>query len=167
MEDGRRQVLRFLLTGDAIISDGEMIGVRYVGVRSGILYDLTDASIARCKCRPMTSEAWRVLQNELRLRAIVRHIVMLGRYSAEERIADFLNDLVERIGVKEGDAYALSLPMGREDIADHLGMKAETVSRQLGRLKKNAIIDLLKPGQVVVKDRKRLVGLIPHFADVL
>ncbi len=168
LEDGRRQVLRFLLKGDAIVPEGELAGVRYVGVRSGILYDITEESLSLCKCRPVRWEVWRQVHDGTAASTSSRHIVLLGRYSAEERIADFLDDLVERIGVEDGGACSLSVPMGREDIADHLGLKAETVSRQLGPSEEERrLLDLLKPGQrSFTNDRKRLSApaYVPHFS---
>ena len=51
--------------------------------------------------------------------------------------------------------------MGREDIADFLGLKSETGSRQLAKLKSSEILNLLKPGHLMIKNRNRLSALIP------
>lgn len=63
---------------------------------------------------------------------------MLGRKTAEERIASFLLDLFRRMG----KADSVWLPMSRTDIADHLGLTMDTVSRGFSHLKSEGIIAL-------------------------
>ena len=46
------------------------------------------------------------------------HMLLLGCLSAEERLASFLLWLSERMGK---DAF-VEVPMGRQDIADYLGL---------------------------------------------
>jgi CRP/FNR family nitrogen fixation transcriptional regulator len=65
------------------------------------------------------------------------HMLLLGRKSALEKIATFLLDLSERLGDDQVD-----LPMSRTDIADHLGLTIETVSRTLTQLERQHVIEL-------------------------
>jgi len=70
-------------------------------------------------------------------------MVLLGRKTAEERVATFLlhiSDKMKNAGC-EGQA-SFELPLGRADIADYIGLTLETVSRQLSRLKKDKVIVL-------------------------
>ena len=55
--------------------------------------------------------------------------------------------------------------MRRDEIADFLGLKAETVSRQLTSLRKQGILGLPKPGEIVIRDRDRLEALIPAVVE--
>ena len=57
----------------------------------------------------------------------IDHMMMIGRSSAEERLAWFLCMLLARSD--HADAPALDLAMQRQDIADYLGLTIETVSR--------------------------------------
>jgi CRP/FNR family nitrogen fixation transcriptional regulator len=66
------------------------------------------------------------------------HMLLLGRKSAVEKIATFLLDLSERTA----PADAVDLPMSRIDIADHLGLTIETVSRSLTQLERQGVIEL-------------------------
>jgi hypothetical protein len=49
--------------------------------------------------------------------------------------------------------------MGREDIADYLGLTLETVSRQMSQLKRKAVIMLPSSREIVVPDIERLSAI--------
>ncbi|MCJ2136935.1 helix-turn-helix domain-containing protein [Methylobacterium sp. J-026] len=82
-------------------------------------------------------------------------MMLLGRRTAEERIATFLTGLQARYVRIGRSAVTLELPMGRLDIADHLGLTIETVSRTLSRLDRDGAI-LIVPGGVRLIDQGRL-----------
>lgn len=81
--------------------------------------------------------------------------VLLCRKSAMERIAGFLLSLANRTGKLAND-QRVGLPMCRADIADHLGLTIETVSRNLSKLKLRGIIDLPGRNSFVIRDLARL-----------
>ena len=62
--------------------------------------------------------------------------MLLGRKSACEKVASFLLDIANRFG---GDLT--TLPMGRQDMGDYLGLTIETVSRMLTQLQGEAIVE--------------------------
>jgi CRP/FNR family transcriptional regulator, nitrogen fixation regulation protein len=81
------------------------------------------------------------------------HMVLLGRKSAREKIATFLLDIADRL--THGDRF--DLPMQRSDIADHLGLTIETVSRTLTQMARDGLIKLAACGRsVVLADREAL-----------
>ena len=82
-------------------------------------------------------------------------LVLLGRMSANEKMASFLLDLLDR-QVSDG---VVNLPMQRNDIADYLGVTFETVSRVLRVLKDRAIIRLPSVDRVEVLDASALASL--------
>ena len=66
--------------------------------------------------------------------------VRLHHASADERVADFLIELSDRFrAIGRAEEY-LFLSMSRYDIANYLGLAAETVSRALGRLQDAGVI---------------------------
>ena len=67
--------------------------------------------------------------------------IALGRKTARERVAGFLVGMAERIGAPERNRCVLQLPMSRRDIADNLGLTIETISRQLGELREEGLIE--------------------------
>lgn len=81
---------------------------------------------------------------------------LLGRRSAGERIAAFLLEMAARApGTGRG---AVELPMTRGDIADHLGLTTETVSRTMAQLCRAGTIVAAKSG-IEIRDRDALRGL--------
>lgn len=88
-------------------------------------------------------------------------MLLLGRKSAEEKVASFLLMVARRmrmVGCKAvpGTSNAFELPLARSDIADFLGLTIETVSRQFTRLKVDGIIALEDARNIVVLDWTRL-----------
>jgi CRP/FNR family transcriptional regulator len=92
------------------------------------------------------------------LRALSREIVMsqqlitlLGNCSAEERVAGLLLRLVQHnidLGLSDS---RIRLPMSRRDIADHLGLTIETVSRTFTHMRNLNILDVKKREIVILK----------------
>jgi CRP/FNR family nitrogen fixation transcriptional regulator len=74
------------------------------------------------------------------------HLMLLGRKSACERVAGFLSDLVRRTS-----QVAIDLPMGRQDMADYLGLTIETVSRMMSQLQAGHVIQLQGPRRLLVR----------------
>ena len=84
------------------------------------------------------------------LTAAQEQLVLLGRKTAQERLATFLMLLLQRSGRAGATQPQLDLFMTRIDIADHLGLTIETVSRTLSQLKRQGVIALPAPNRVVV-----------------
>jgi CRP/FNR family transcriptional regulator, nitrogen fixation regulation protein len=74
------------------------------------------------------------------------HMVLLGRRTALEKMASFLLDIASR----RASADRAELPMQRTDIADHLGLTIETVSRTLTQMVRSGLIRLANAGRTVV-----------------
>lgn len=92
-----------------------------------------------------------------------RWMLLLGGKSASEKVASFLLELFERMGLPKGcelrfedTPVTLDLPFSRQQIADILGLTIETVSRQFTRLKAARIIDLPPRRGLRVLDRAAL-----------
>jgi CRP/FNR family nitrogen fixation transcriptional regulator len=90
--------------------------------------------------------------NEL-LRA-QEHALLIGK-SAKSRVATFLIDLSRRLG----KAKYLELPMSHQDIADHLGLTIETVSRTITELERSQVIARLSPRSLVLLSRPSLLRM--------
>ncbi|MBB3033851.1 Crp/Fnr family transcriptional regulator [Alteriqipengyuania lutimaris] len=89
-------------------------------------------------------------------------MLLLGRMTAEQRVATFLLDLSSRVPAGEPggmpvDAFELKLSRGQ--IADVLGLTIETVSRVFTKLKQAGVLSLPNRREVAIEDREALVRL--------
>jgi CRP/FNR family transcriptional regulator len=89
-------------------------------------------------------------------------MLLLGRKTAEEKVASFLHMLARRslmVGCNHQEnsgVASFELPLTRADMADFLGLTIETVSRQLTRLKTANVIKLNTNRLILVPDISRL-----------
>ena len=82
-------------------------------------------------------------------------MLLLGRKTAEEKVANFLYLLARRSRMThcaDHAAASFELPLSRADIADYLGLTIETVSRQITRLKTSGVIRLVSNRLIEVPD---------------
>jgi CRP/FNR family nitrogen fixation transcriptional regulator len=152
--DGRRQIDAFHLTGDVFglengghhRSTAEAVdGVVVIAYRRN-----TFASLVHD--HPVLGE--QLISSTLTsLDRAHAHIILLGRKTALEKMASFLLDMARR----RPGADRVVLPMQRTDIADHLGLTIETVSRTLTQMVRDGLIRLSEAGRtVVLADKARL-----------
>lgn len=85
-------------------------------------------------------------------------ITLLSKNSADERIAALLLSISARNHSRGLSADEFYLPMSRSDIGNYLGLTIETVSRVMGRLHKQGVIELDKK-HVFIKDMGALGNL--------
>ena len=147
--DGRRQITSFCYAGDVFGLEAgdehEFYAESVDGAGIRVLRPTNDAGFAH-----------RLLALALRRFARMQtHLVLLGRMSAKEKMANFLLDLLE---LQDSDAV-VNLPMQRNDIADYLGLTFETVSRVLRVLKDQAIIRVQSVERIEVLDADALASM--------
>jgi CRP-like cAMP-binding protein len=132
--DGQRQIIDFILPGDAFLqaNAGEDF------IIEATTNDTVVAAFPKRAVEQLAGSAG-YLDSELRdLTAasayrLQRQILILGRASAVGKLSSFLLDMADRL---PDDGHGkFELPMSRYDIADHLVMSVETVSRSLTSLR--------------------------------
>lgn len=69
-----------------------------------------------------------------------RQLLLLGKMSADERLASFLLSMSTRMGERHWKENEFNLSMPRQDIANYLGMAVETVSRLFASFQNEKII---------------------------
>jgi CRP/FNR family transcriptional regulator, anaerobic regulatory protein len=156
LPDGRRQIVGFALPGD-------FLGIA-ISARNNFSADAVGAvavcRFSRTAFMQFIADKPHLLRriNELVIRELGQaqdHMVLLGRRSAEEKVASFLIGWRVRLA-RLGDATnTLPLPMGRQDIADFLGLTIETVSRTFTKLERDGVIEIV-PGGVRLVDLERV-----------
>lgn len=147
LADGRRQIDAFYIVGDVFgleCGDSHKLTAEAVEGVAVIAYRRSDfAGLMRRD--PAVTEA--VMAATLaNLDRAHEHMVLLGRKTAIERMASFLLDLARRLSSVD----RVCLPMQRSDIADHLGLTIETVSRTLTQMMRAGLIRLAENGHTIV-----------------
>jgi CRP/FNR family transcriptional regulator, anaerobic regulatory protein len=143
--DGRDQVTGFQMTGEIIGMDG--IVSDHHSCDAVALEDAEVCIMPFDQVEELSRE-FTTLQHHVHKilsREIVRdHSVMLllGSMRAEERLAAFLLNLVQRLHARGFSQSEFVLRMTREEIGSYLGMKLETVSRTFSKFVEDGIIDV-------------------------
>ncbi|MGO4439921.1 Crp/Fnr family transcriptional regulator [Rhizobium sp. RAF56] len=83
-------------------------------------------------------------------------LLTLGRKTAKERVASFLLLIAAGAEPLPRNATGFELPLSRAHIADFLGLTIETVSRQMGALRRSRIIALEGSRRVAIHDAEGL-----------
>jgi CRP/FNR family transcriptional regulator, nitrogen fixation regulation protein len=153
LADGRRYIAEFCFAGDCF-------GLDNTGKRPFAAEAIGDAVVMRL---PRSASEELIDQNsgvgrllrETMLRDLANaygRMLLLGRMTAAERVATFLVEMFERADW----AKRLDLPMGRNDIADYLGLTIETVCRVLSSFKRDGIIAIPNAHTIELGDRRAL-----------
>lgn len=154
LSDGRRQIGAFHMPGDVFgleagpihrfsaeaIAPGEIAVVRRAVLERAAG---TDSQIAR--------RLWAITSHELE--DLQDHMLLLSRKTAAERVGSFLLKQAQR-----ASSGVVELPMTRLDIADHLGLTLETVSRTLSQLVRERAISLLSARRVLLRNPGALLA---------
>ncbi len=86
-------------------------------------------------------------------------MTVIGQFKAIERVADFLSKIEKLYSSRGLPTKPLTLHIKRGEIADHLGLTIETVSRCFTRLKKHNVIALIESDSVFLLAPKRLAEI--------
>jgi len=140
--DGREQIVGLLFPGDFV---GQLFSDRV---------DLTVTAITEADLCTYSRTAFEDLLDmfpsleRLLLKRVLASLndardrmLTLGRKTAQERVAGFIDFIAKRLG-KNGpnDVITVEIPVSRGEMADYLGLTIETISRQLTRLRAMSII---------------------------
>jgi len=96
-------------------------------------------------------------------------MLMLGRKSAEERIATFLLNLSARYSKRGFSPHKFNLTMSRNDIANYLGLAVETVSRCITHMQDEKLIEANRK-YIHILDMEHLcefVGTTEHECEMM
>ncbi len=153
-EDGRDQVSGFQMAGEIIGLDG--IVNDHHACDAIALEDAEVCVMPFEKIEQLSLEV-KSLQHhvhKMMSREIVREnsvILLLGSMKAEERLAAFLLNLVQRLHARGFSQTELVLRMTREEIGSFLGLKLETVSRAFSKFAEEGIIDVKQRNLKIMK----------------
>ncbi|NIM43651.1 MAG: fumarate/nitrate reduction transcriptional regulator Fnr [Hydrogenophaga sp.] len=160
--DGRDQVTGFQMAGeiiglDGIVSDRHACDAVALEDAEVCVMPFDQVEELSRQFTPLQHHVHRIMSRE-----IVRdHSVMLllGSMRAEERLAAFLLNLVQRLQARGFSPSEFNLRMTREEIGSYLGMKLETVSRTFSKFVDDGIVDV-KQRYVHIKDTEALRRIV-------
>jgi len=151
LSDGRRQIDAFHLAGDVFgLESGEDHRFTAEAVEDVVVEAYRRSHFASL-LHVNAAFGEQLMSSMLRnLERAHEHMVLLGRKTAQEKMATFLLDMADRLDRDD----QVELPMQRTDIADHLGLTIETVSRTLTQMVRNGLIKLAAAGRTVILSDK-------------
>jgi CRP/FNR family transcriptional regulator, anaerobic regulatory protein len=144
-EDGRDQVTGFQMAGEIVGLDGI---VNDVHTCDAIALEDAEVCVMPFDRIEDLSNQIHALQrhvHKIMSREIVREhgvMLLLGSMRAEERLAAFLLNLVQRLHARGFSQSELVLRMTREEIGSYLGLKLETVSRTFSKFVEEGIVEV-------------------------
>jgi CRP/FNR family transcriptional regulator len=163
-EDGREQVTGFQMAGEIIGLDG-IVNDRHTC--NALALEDAEVCVMPFDHIEDLSREFPTLQkhvHKIMSREIVREhgmMMLLGNMSAEERLANFLVNLVQRLFARGQSQSEFILRMSREEIGSYLGLKLETVSRTFSKYSEEGIIEVKQKHIKILKtdSLKQLVKL--------
>lgn len=161
-EDGRDQVTGFQMAGEVIGLDGIVNDAHTCDAVA-----LEDAEVCVMpfdRIEELSREVNSLQRHvhKIMSREIVREngvMLLLGSMRAEERLAAFLLNLVQRLHARGFSQSELVLRMTREEIGSYLGLKLETVSRTFSKFVEDGIIEV-KQRHVRIIDTEKLKEIV-------
>jgi CRP-like cAMP-binding protein len=139
LEDGRRQIIDFLLPGDILGLHSSFNG----GARHGV------CTITKVRVCPLPTESFSALVSTqagltrglvdtllIDERRADRRLLLIGQQTASERVCFLLLDLRDRLRARgAGSATECEMPLTYEQMADALGLGRSPVARSLAELR--------------------------------
>jgi CRP/FNR family nitrogen fixation transcriptional regulator len=149
LADGRRQISAFHFAGEVF------------GLECGDRHEFFAEAVTNAGVRVVRASGNGDLSHHLLpvalhgLARAQRHLLLLGRQTALEKVAAFLTDMAER----QGNGDHVDLPMQRGDIGDYLGLTLETVSRIFSKLKDTGTIRMRTARSIQIIDAEALEAM--------
>jgi CRP/FNR family transcriptional regulator, anaerobic regulatory protein len=144
-EDGRGQITGYHIAGEIVGLDG--IGDDRYACQAIALEDsevcvlpFDELDELACNVPSLRRNLYRFFSKDICRGQNM--MLLLGSRRAEERLALFLLNLADRYQTRGFSSSEFVLRMMREEIASHLGLKLETVSRLFSRLQQEGLIQV-------------------------
>jgi CRP/FNR family transcriptional regulator len=96
------------------------------------------------------------------------HLTAVGRFDCRQRVATFLVELALRTGVRAPcGGLTIEMPLSRTDMADYLGLNADTLSRTMSRLRTSGLLGHAERYRALVRDFEALAALTPAARSLI
>lgn len=158
--NGQRQIIDVLVTGDFLgfAPPDPAFAMEAVSNDTDIA-SFTREQIKGLEARfPAVSELMRNCAADV-IRRLEHHLLVQSRITAREKVGAYLAAMTHRM--KRSRTNRIVLPVTRYDIADHLGIAVETVSRMMTVLSRGGLIEIRAPRDIEIRDEATLSDPYP------
>jgi CRP/FNR family transcriptional regulator len=160
--NGDEQIVGFHLPGELLGLDGFADGVHTCNALA-----LETSSVCELPLDQLENICYELPSLQKQMRRIMgkevsndhKLLLLLGKMTAEERLASFLLSLSARMEERHWKDNEFNLSMPRQDIANYLGMAVETVSRLFATFQSEKIIDVDRR-HITILDKERLRSIV-------
>lgn len=153
-QSGARNILGFYLPGELFGWTDLKHALSVEAATDAMILYLKRSALLSITARDSRIASFLLDATTNELRRTQEHALLIGR-SAKCRVATFLLDLSRRLGKTK----YLDLPMSHQDIADHLGLTIETVSRTITELERTQLVARLSPRALILLNRSSLLRI--------
>jgi CRP/FNR family nitrogen fixation transcriptional regulator len=155
-QDGGRHIVAFHFPGELFGWSGDLIhSLSVEAATDTLVLFLRRSTLLATALQDCRIASYLLASTRNELQGTQEHSLLLSR-PAQCRVATFLIDLSRRLGTPK----YLHLPMSHRDIAEHLGLKVETVSRAITALERSGSIARASYRTLVLRDHASLASVI-------
>jgi CRP/FNR family nitrogen fixation transcriptional regulator len=155
-KEGSRRIVAFHFPGEFFGWSGDLVhSLSAEAATDTLVLFLKRGTLLATAIRDSRIASYLLAATTNELRRVQEHSLLLSRL-AKCRVATFLIDL----SMRTGKSNYLDLPMSHLDIADHLGLTIETVSRTITELLKSGSIARAPYRTLFLRDRASLVRIM-------
>lgn len=158
--EGDEQVVGFHTPGDVIALDAiadAHYGCDAVALDTASVCAIAYEELAARAARRPGLQRFLLRAMSAAIKRSAEMVMMLGKRSAEQRMANFLLDAAEAQHRRGYSSTEIMLPMSRADIGNYLSLAVETVCRLLTRMQ----------GEGIVQVERNAVTIVDHTALTL
>ena len=160
LDDGSRQILRFLFPGDMIALSSlayREAPETLTALSDGVIAPFERSALSEVLAAHPRLAALLLVYSQIERAALTDRLAALGRTSAKARVAAVLIDMRNRLRASDksiGDTFTLGLT--QEEIGDATGLTAVHVNRMLRQLEEEGLI-VRENGRVTFTNERALL----------
>jgi CRP/FNR family transcriptional regulator len=162
-EHSERFVLSFLTAGEALGASlvPPRVGACLVAAVPCEVHVFSKATLPKL-AEPGASVARDLMRvADVQAARMALHVIMIAGLTAEQRVATLLVDLALRLRLSEPARASIEIPFSRSEMADYLGLNADTLSRVMSHLRAKGLFQQPRRDRILLSNWIGLVGLCP------
>ncbi len=152
--DGKEQILYVLTTGE-FFGEQALFGRLSEDIIVEALEDTGICTISKAQFQALLQKMPQIALKMMevmanRLSKMEELVESLGISSVDQRVWDLIEEYAEKFGQKSPQGILIQLPLSREEMANHLGITRETISRKLAKYQDEGKIKLIGHKQLLL-----------------